>query len=147
MWFAHSGTLCFTLLNGRKNVRFFEVIHLILSLWRCCLLCLLFFFSFLASSISLRGRSNTVSCCLPADFLPDISYRLSSLRSIVFGLCFRAVFCLRDLLLTQVQRWTKITPPTMLLCPFSISLFFLYIPYFFMELSQLIPTHVFINLY
>lgn len=64
IWFAHYGEIVF-------SFHFF------------------FFFKYvLVSSVELR---DTVSF-LSAEFLPNISYQLSSLRSIVFGLCFRAVF-------------------------------------------------------
>lgn len=87
------------------------------------------------SCVGLRGRESTVSCCLSAEVLPNISYWLSSLGSIVLGLYFGPVFCLRDLLLTQVQRWTKHRPWSSV--PFAFHDFFLYIPSFPMQLSQL----------
>lgn len=136
MRFTLSSTLCFTLTNGSKNVSIFKF-----YIWFSHDGEVVFFFRFvLVSSVGLRGRDSTVSSCLSAEFLPNISYRLSSLRSIVFGLCFGAVFCLQDLLLTQVQRWTKITSPSTFLCPFSVSLFFFGIYHFFSSSLLSVPN-------
>lgn len=64
-----------------------------------------------------RQRHTTMSCCLSATFLLNISYPYPSWQYTVSRLFFKGVLCLQALLLTQVQGCTKITSPSMLLLP------------------------------